>query len=246
MITTRSAESSRVSLARLKSEIVDCACSVSPRGDASQNHSEDYQTRITEKRKDIMTAERKMLFPFTNHDEILYWADRYTKRQSDKRRSQEEDVRKIKGSVEDKGYLTKCELMEMARWKDPRFACSNIKNGNSSGHIEAVTREAFRPGDDWEKLKKLMGYYDGICGVGQSIASTILHLYDPERYPIFDPHALYSIRIKKKKSKAIKSFGRNMSNSAVRNPIVMAFVCGPWIERYINFHRAARHSHSKP
>ena len=62
-----------------------------------------------------MTAERKMIFPFTNKDEILYWADRYTKRQSDKRRSQEEDVRKIKGNVEDKGYLTKCELMEMAR-----------------------------------------------------------------------------------------------------------------------------------
>ena len=34
-------------------------------------------------------------------------------------------------------------------------------------------------------------------GVGQSIASTILHLYDPERYPIFDPHALRSIRINK-------------------------------------------------
>ena len=25
-----------------------------------------------------MTAERKMLFPFTNKDEILYWADCYT------------------------------------------------------------------------------------------------------------------------------------------------------------------------
>ena len=40
--------------------------------------------------------------------------------------------------------------------------------------------------------------YEGLHGVGQSIASTILHLYDQERYPIFDPHAFYSIRIDKK------------------------------------------------
>ena len=151
-----------------------------------------------------MTAERQMLFPFTNHDEILYWADRYTKRQSDKRRSQEEDVRKIKGSVADKGYLTKCELMEMARWKD-RFAPSKIKC-NSPERIKAVTHDAFRPGDDWEKLEKLMGSYGGLYGVGQSIASTILHLYDPERYPIFDPHALRSIRINKDEVEGDKKF----------------------------------------
>ena len=73
-----------------------------------------------------MTAERKMLFPFTNQDEILYWERRYIKAQKPKRQRQEEDVMKIKCSVEDKGYLTKCELMEMARWKD-RFAPSKIK-----------------------------------------------------------------------------------------------------------------------
>ena len=153
-----------------------------------------------------MTAEHKMLFPFTNKDEILYWADCYTKGQKPKRQRQEEKVRKFKEIVDKEGYLPKHELMEMAHWKDPRFARSNIKNGNSSGHIEAVTREAFRPGDDWEKLKKLMGYYDGICGVGQSVASTILHLYDPERYPIFDPHALYSIRINKEEVEGDKEF----------------------------------------
>ena len=160
-----------------------------------------------------MTAEQQMLFPFTKKDEILYWATLYTEDQTPKRQRDEEDVRKIRENVKARkkpetpgGYLTKNELMEMGDWKDPRFARSNIKNGNSSGHIEAVTREAFRPGDDWEKLKKLMGYYDGICGVGQSIASTILHLYDPERYPIFDPHALYSIRINKEEVEGDKKF----------------------------------------
>ena len=148
-----------------------------------------------------MTAENKMQFPFTNQKEILHWEALYIKAQKEERQRQEEDVRKIKCSVEDKGYLTKCELMEMARWKD-RFARSNIKKGNSPERIEAVTRDAFRPGDDWEKLKKLMA----LKGVGQSRASAILHLYDQERYPIFDPHALCSIRIKKEEVEGDKKF----------------------------------------
>ena len=185
-----------------------------------------------------MTAEQQMQFPFTKQDEILYWANLYTEDQKPERKRQEEDVMKIKCSVEDKGYLTIDELLEMARWKDPQFAPSNIKNGNSPEHIEAVTRDAFRPGDDWQKLEKLMGEYGGLHSVGQSIASTILHLYDAGDYPIFDVHALYSIRIKKKMSKAIKSFARNMSNSAKRKPIIMACVCGHSIGRYTNFQRA--------
>ena len=148
-----------------------------------------------------MPAEQQMLFPFTNQDEILYWANLYTEDQKPERRCQEENVRKIKCSVEDKGYLTKCELLEMARWKD-RFARSNIKNGNSSECIEVVTRDAFRPGGDWEKLEKLMA----LKGVGQPRASTILHLYDPKRYPIFDVHALRSIRIKKDEVEGNKQF----------------------------------------
>ena len=147
-----------------------------------------------------MTAEQQMQFPFTNQKEILYWEKLYTKGQSDKRRCQEEDVKKIKCSVEDKGYLTKCELLLMADWKD-RFARSNIKC-NSPERIKAVTRDAFRPGDDWKKLEKLMA----LKGVGQPRASTILHLYDPERYPIFDTHALRSIRIKKEDVEGDKKF----------------------------------------
>ena len=157
-----------------------------------------------------MTAERKMLFPFTNKDEFLYWETRYLKAQKKKRQCQEADVMKIKGSVENKGYLTKCELMEMGGWKD-RFAPSNIKC-NSPERIEAVTRDAFGPGNHWEKLKKLMGRYEGLHGVGQSIASAILHLYDRERYPIFDPHALYSIRIDKEEVEYDCSFWKEYVN----------------------------------
>ena len=151
-----------------------------------------------------MTVHYEMLFPFTIKDEILYWEARYIKAQKKERQDQEKAVRKIKDSVDAKGYLTQPELMEMARWKD-RFAPSNIKY-NSPERIEAVTRDAFRPDDDWKKLEKLMGSYGGLYGVGQSIASTILHLYDEGDYPIFDPHALYSIRIKKEEVEGDKKF----------------------------------------
>ena len=154
-----------------------------------------------------MTAERKMLFPFTNKDEILYWATLYTKDQTPKRQRQEEDVRKIREKVEARkepetpgGYLTKCELMEMGDWK--RHTLRSQMVNNPVGHVEKITAAAFRPGDDWEKLEKLID----IDGVGQPVASAILHLYDPERYPIFDPHALYSIRIKKKDVEGDKKF----------------------------------------
>ena len=158
-----------------------------------------------------MTAERKMLFPFTNKDEILYWATLYTDAQKPKRKQKEEDVIKIRENVEGRkkpetpgGYLTKTELMEMGDWKRHTLP-SQIKN-NPDGHVEKITAEVFSLDDDWEKLEKLMDRCEGLHGVGQPVASTILHLYDPERYPVFDIHALRSIRIKKKEVEGDKKF----------------------------------------
>ena len=151
-----------------------------------------------------MTAEQQMLFPFTNKDEILYWATLYTDAQKPERRCQEEEVRKIKCSVEDKGYLTKCELMKMGCWK--RASLPRLIKNNPDGHVEKITAEVFSLDDDWEKIEKLMDRCEGLDGVRQSVASTILHLYDPERYPIFDTHALRSIRIKKKDVEGDKKF----------------------------------------
>ena len=147
-----------------------------------------------------MTSQYEMQFPFTTKKEILYWETRYIDAQKPERQHQEEDVRKIKCSVEDKGYLTKCELMEMARWKRQTLPSQMVNN--PVGHVEKITAAAFRPGDDWEKLEKLID----IDGVGQPVASAILHLYDEGDYPIFDPHALYSIRIKKKDVEGDKKF----------------------------------------
>ena len=147
-----------------------------------------------------MTAEQQMLFLFTNKDEILYWERLYIDAQKPERQRQEQDVMKIKCSVEDKGYLTKNELMKMGDWK--RASLPHQMDDNPVGHVEKITAEVFSLDDDWEKLEKLID----IKGVGQPVASTILHLYDPERYPIFDVHALCSIRINKKEVEYDETF----------------------------------------
>ena len=143
-----------------------------------------------------MTTKRKMLFPFTNKDEILDWADRYTKEQSDERQCQEEDVIKIEKNVKSRqthektgGYLTKCELIEMGAWK--RWTLPSKIENNPDGRVEKITAEAFGLCDDWKKLEKLTS----IEGVGESVASVILHLYDEGDYPILDVHALWSLTI---------------------------------------------------
>ena len=111
---------------------------------------------------------------------------------------------KIKCSVEDKGYLTKRELIKMGGWKRHTLPSQMVKNPD--GHVEKITAEVFSLDDDWEKLEKLMDRCQGLDGVRQPVASTILHLYDPERYPIFDIHALRSIRIKKEDVEGDKKF----------------------------------------
>ena len=147
-----------------------------------------------------MPAEQQMLFPFTNRDEILDWATLYTDTQTSERQHQEEDVRKIRENVEARkkpetpgGYLTKPELRRMAGWK--RYTLPSLIDNNPDGHVEKITTEAFRPGDDWEKLKKLISYYEGLAGVRESVASVILHLYDDGDYPVLDEHALWSLTI---------------------------------------------------
>ena len=147
-----------------------------------------------------MTAERKMLFPFMKKDEILDWATRYTEGQTSERQCREADVMKIRKNVEARkkpetpgGYLTKTELMEMGNWK--RHTLPSLIENNPDGHVEKITAEAFRPGDDWEKLKKLISYYGGLDGVRESVASVILHLYDDGDYPVLDEHALWSLTI---------------------------------------------------
>ena len=160
-----------------------------------------------------MVSEYEMRFPFTTQKEILDWEARYLEDQSEKRRDQEQAVIDLKENVETRktpetpqGYLSQPELRQMAKWKD-RFVPSKIDK-NPPGFIEKITSEAFSLNDDWEKIEKLKEIY----GVAESVASVILHLYDPKEYPILDVHALRTIGIDNKKVNYDEPFWRKYVN----------------------------------
>ena len=164
-----------------------------------------------------MTSEYKMQFPFTTKNQILDWKAHYIEDQTEKRQHEEQTVINIIEKVKarqtrktPKGYLLTAELREMAQWKS-HFLPSKIDK-NPPGLIEDVTGEAFSLDNDWEKIEKLIK----IEGVAESVASVILHLYDPKKYPILDVHALNSIGIDNRE----------------------VYYDKPFWEKYVNFCRA--------
>ncbi len=143
-----------------------------------------------------MTTQYQMRFPFTTKQEIIDWETYYKHQQSKKAQYTEQTVIDLKEQVKarentenPKGYLRQSELRTMAKWKS-HYVPSKIDK-NKQSLIEDATSKAFRLDDDWVKLQELKR----INGVSESVASVILHLYDQEKYPILDKHALRSIGI---------------------------------------------------
>ena len=145
-----------------------------------------------------MPSRYEMRLPFSTTKEIQDWAKRYNKNQTGVQKLIEKYLIGLKKTVRERktrrtpgGYLRYNELYDLVYWKLKR---SRWIDKNSKPVVRKVTSEVFRLDDDWEKLKKLTGLY----GVGQSVASAILHLCDQKKYPILDRHALRSVGIDEK------------------------------------------------
>ena len=126
----------------------------------------------------------KLRFP---ESEIGYWANRYTERQKAEDRIKEQELINLKSEVLRRGYLTKDELYELARWKSTRRAKLTLENTNL--FIKDIMQSAFAAEDHWAKLLILTL----LRGIGEPTASAILHLYDEGQYPLLDIHALWSV-----------------------------------------------------
>ena len=118
---------------------------------------------------------------------IDYWANQYTERQREENRMREQHLIDLRCDVLRRGYLTREELHEVARWKSPRRAALTLEN--TTDFVEEITERSFTTTDDWTKLLTLTQ----LQGIGQPTASAILHLFDNGQYPILDIHALWSV-----------------------------------------------------
>ena len=123
--------------------------------------------------------------------EIDCWAARYTEYQHEENREREEKLIGLRETILRQGYLTPYQLYTVARWKLCVYGedAAEPTRTNPEDLIMIATRQAFTSSDDWQKLL----YLTELKGVGQSVASAILHLYDKEKYPILDIHALWSV-----------------------------------------------------
>lgn len=107
--------------------------------------------------------------------------------------------------VKKRGYLTKCELIELAKWKvrKKRNTFRNVIK-NHPNDVKKFTRDAFRATVD-DSIYYLYNQRPrrdfGLHGVRIPMGSAILHWFHEDPYPIWDRHAIWSVQLDKNQYK---------------------------------------------
>ena len=94
--------------------------------------------------------------------------------------------------VKRQGYLTRDQLFTVCNWKSSRKP--DLANANSEQFVREITGFALSATDERSRIE-LLTLLDG---VRSPTASTILHWFHPEVYPILDFRALWSLRLTRK------------------------------------------------
>ena len=115
---------------------------------------------------------------------VSCWASVYDYREGGK----EQFIELVK-QVRIDGYLTEGVLKTVCEWKSPRFAKNYKKNEES--FVNKVTRFALSTKCDRAAIESLTI----LDGVGIPTASTILHFFREQDYPILDFRALWSVSL---------------------------------------------------
>lgn len=113
--------------------------------------------------------------------EIGYWAEQY----SDDDRA----VERIAKAVRQRRWLTRHEFLKVCEWKTPRSRRHCAKNSNE--FVRCVTAVALSTKNERLRIEVLTL----LNGVSWPTASVILHFMAPDRYPILDFRALWSLGI---------------------------------------------------
>jgi hypothetical protein len=129
----------------------------------------------------IMDVIMKLRFPAS---EISFWAQKYMKEECT---PEEEELLERRSTVQEDGYITKDLLKRIALWKSPRIVDHVAKNDEN--YVKEITSWSFSANHERARIEVLTL----LDGVGWPMASSILHLYHKEPYPILDFRALWSV-----------------------------------------------------
>jgi hypothetical protein len=99
------------------------------------------------------------------------------------------EVEKIGAVARRLGYLRRPAFLALCRWKTPRTAplCAS----NDAALVRRATSLAFATADERVRIELLTF----LNGVSWPTASAILHLCFPDRYPILDVRALWTLSV---------------------------------------------------
>ena len=103
------------------------------------------------------------------------------------KRELEERLIALQSTVQEQGCMNFDQLRIVAEWKSHRIL--HHIDRNCPDFVEMITEQAFDAKPAWAKLMTLTALH----GVGESVASAILHLFDTADYPIMDRKAEWSV-----------------------------------------------------
>lgn len=92
-------------------------------------------------------------------------------------------------SYERRGYLTKDEFLKVCEWKSPRNPSRCESNDDST--IKEISSLARTTTSDQERIE----IWTQLAGIRWPTASVFLHFAFPNRYPILDFRALWSLGV---------------------------------------------------
>lgn len=99
----------------------------------------------------------------------------------------------ITPQVKHRGYLTMPDLFELLGWLRLHRSKPGVEQNNSKGAIETKTKASFASTDEEHRIECLMLLH----GVRWSVASTILHWFHNDDYPIYTTPALAAVQFDK-------------------------------------------------
>lgn len=88
-----------------------------------------------------------------------------------------------------RGYMTRDELVEVARWKWKGGGPRRLAAENTEDDVREITRISFATSSERLRITALLA----LKGVHWPMASVILHFAFPDRYPIFDVRVMHTV-----------------------------------------------------